>query len=117
MGLLNYLDQRGFDVVKFNKLHRATDGDGENKPTEGFDVLIERAAMLIVASSTYDSDDELASLLYKQANDCMIEAAHSPFFGGNKASIMYEGIDVVRDLVFERVRDELITRGYPLPRR
>lgn len=98
-------------------MHLVKDGRGDEKPTDGFDVLIERAAMLVVASSTYDSDDEFAPLLYKRANDCMIEAAHSPFFGGTKTSITYEGVEVVRELVFERVRDELIKRGYPMPMR
>ena len=102
-------------MARLNKLHLIRDAGGDNKPTEGFDVLIERAAMLIVASSTYDADDELAPLLYERANDCMIEAALSPFFGGTRTSITYDGVEVVRELVFERVRDELIKRGYPMP--
>ena len=103
-------------MARLSKLHLMEDLRGDKKPTEGFDVLIERAAILIVVSATHDSDDELASLLYKRANDWMIEAAHSPFFGGTKTSTTYEGIDVVRELVFERVSDELIKRGYPMPK-
>jgi len=79
--------------------------------------LIERAAILLVTSSTGDADDELAQKLYERANDCMIQAAHSPFFGGTKTSVSYEGLDVVRELVFERIYDELIKRGYPMPKR
>ena len=104
-------------MARLNKLRLEKDGCGDEKPAEGFDFLIERAAMLLVASSTYDSDDELAPLLYKRANDCMIEAAHSPFFGGTKTSITHEGLEVVRELVFARVCDELIKRGYPMPKR
>jgi hypothetical protein len=47
----------------------------------------------------------------------MIQAAHSPFFGGTKTYVSREGIEVVRELVFERWRDELIARGYPMPKR
>jgi hypothetical protein len=50
--------------------------------------------------------------LYQQAVDCMVKAAHSPFFGGTETNVSYEGLAVVREVVFERVSDELIRRGY-----
>lgn len=90
---------------------------GKKTPAPGFDMLIEHAAALVVASSTTGMDEKLARRLFRQANDYMIEAAHSPFFGGTKARISYEGLDIVRELVFERVHDELIRRGYPIPNR
>ena len=90
------------------------DNDGNSTLTQGFDILIERAAMLLVAGSTSDTDEDLALQLYRQANDCIIEAAHSPFFGGVKSSVSYDGLDIVRELVFERVRYELSRRGYPI---
>jgi hypothetical protein len=92
------------------------DQPGE-KPADDFHSLIERAAILLVTSSTTDADDKLAQKLYERANDCMIRAAHSPFFGGTKTHVSYEGLEIVRELVFERVRDELIARGYLLPKR
>lgn len=101
-------------MAKLNRLYLVKGGRGDKKPMEGFDVLIKRAAMLVVARSTNDLDAKIATLLHKRANDCMIEAAHSPFFGGTKTSITYEGFDVVRELVFERVRDELIECEYPI---
>ena len=93
-----------------------TDG-GNKKPADDFLSLIERAAILLVTSSTGDADDELMQELYERANDCMIQAAHSPFFGGTKTSLSYVGLNVVRELVFELIYDELIKRGYPMPRR
>jgi hypothetical protein len=42
----------------------------------------------------------------------MIEAARSPFFGGTETTVSYEGLAVVREEVFECVRDELVRRGY-----
>jgi hypothetical protein len=44
----------------------------------------------------------------------MVEAAHSPFFGGTKTSLSYEGLAAVREEVFERVRDKLVRLGYPI---
>jgi hypothetical protein len=93
-----------------------TDG-GNKRPPEDFLSLIERAAILLVTSSTGDADDELMQELSERANDCMIQAAHSPFFGGTKTSLSYVGLDVVREMVFELVYDELIKRGYPMPKR
>ena len=90
---------------------------GDVPQREGFDVLIERAVDLLVASSTYAENEGLAQKLQRRANDCMIKAAHSPFFGGTISSISYEGIEAVRELVFDRVRDELIRCGYPIPDR
>lgn len=91
---------------------------GNKKPADDFVSLIERATIFMVTSSTCAADDEeLAQKLYKRANDCMIRAAHSPFFGGTKTYVSREGIEVVRELVFESWRDELIARGYPMPKR
>ena len=104
-------------MARLNRPHLLTVA-GNKKPTEDFLSLIERAAILLVTSSTSDADDdELAQELYERANDCMIQAAHSPFFGGTKTSLSYVGLDVVRDLVFELIYDELIMRGYPMPKR
>lgn len=63
-------------------------------------------------SSLDEVDQERAKKLYRQAIDCMIKAAHSPFFGGSETTVSYEGLAVVREEVFERVKDELIRRGY-----
>jgi hypothetical protein len=79
---------------------------------EGFDALIERAASFLVVSSTDDTDEMRAQELFRRAGKSMIEAARSPFFGGNKTTVSYAGLDVVREFVFERVHDELISRGY-----
>ena len=84
-------------------------------PIEGFDVLIERAVALLVASSTSHTNEEGAQRLQERARYCMIEAAHSPFFGGTKTAVSYEGLDAVRELVFDRVREELAVLGYPMP--
>jgi hypothetical protein len=102
--------RKSVTVARLNRQRLAKDG--------GFVSLIERATISMVMSSTCDAnDEELAQKLYKRANDCMIQAAHSPFFGGTKTYVSREGIEVVRELVFERWRDELIARGYPMPKR
>ena len=80
--------------------------------TENFNSLIERAACLLAVSSISEFDEVVAKKLYQQAIDCMIEAARSPFFGGAETTVSYEGLTVVREEVFERVRDELVKRGY-----
>jgi hypothetical protein len=103
-------------VARLRRPHLLTDG-GNKKPADDFLSLIERAAILLVTSSTGDADDELMQELYERANDCMIQAAHSPFFGGTKTSLSYVGLNVVRELVFELIYDELIKRGYPMPKR
>ena len=90
---------------------------GTEQPTEGFDVLINRAAALLIASAMSHADDERAQRLQERAHNCMIEAARSPFFGGTKATVTYGGLDAVRELVFELVRDEFTIRGYPFPDR
>lgn len=86
-----------------------------DKPTEGFEVLIDRAAALLVASSMSNGDEKRAQRLHEQARNCMIQAAHSPFFGGTKTAVSYEGLDAIRELVFERMREEFSIRGYPMP--
>lgn len=83
-------------------------------PAESFDVLIERAALLFAVGVTDEPNEEKALELYKQAIDRIIEAASSPFFGGTKTTVSQEGLDVVRELVFERVGDELKKRGYKI---
>ena len=103
-------------MARINRPHLLTVG-GNKRPTEDFLSLIERAAILLVTSSTGAADDELAQELYERANECMIQAAHSPFFGGTDTSLSYAGLDVVRELVFELIYDELIKRGYPMPER
>ena len=70
-------------MARLNRPHLLTVA-GNKKPTEDFLSLIERAAILLVTSSTGDVDDELAQELYERANDCMIQAAHSPFLAGQK---------------------------------
>ncbi len=109
--------RKSVTVARLNRQRLAKDG-GNEKPADDFVSLIERATMSMVMSSTCDAnDEELAQNLYKRANDCMIQAAHSPIFGGTKTYVSREGIEVVRELVFERWRDELIARGYPMPKR
>lgn len=104
-------------VAKLNKQRLAKDSDNR-KPADDFISLIERATMFMLKSSMCGADDEeLAQKLFKRANDCMIRAAHSPFFGGTETYVSREGIEVVRELVFEHWRDELIVRGYPMPKR
>lgn len=109
--------RKSVTVARLNRQRLAKDG-GNEKPADDFVSLIERATISMVMSSTCDAnDEELAQNLYKRANDCMIQAKHSPFFGGTKTYVSREGIEVVRELVFERWRDELIARGYPMPKR
>jgi hypothetical protein len=79
---------------------------------ENFDSLIEHAACFLAVSSLGETDEVVAKKLYQKAIDCMIKAAHSPFFGGTETTVSYEGLAVVREEVFERVRDELVRRGY-----
>ena len=79
---------------------------------ETFDALIERAARLLVVSSTGEVDKASAEKLHQQAINYMIKAARSPFFGGTETTVSYEGLAVVREEVFARVSDELIRRGY-----
>jgi|SRR5450756_480414 hypothetical protein len=79
---------------------------------ETFDALIERAARLLVVSSTGEVDKASVEKLHQQAINYMIKAARSPFFGGTETTVSYEGLAVVREEVFARVSDELIRRGY-----
>ena len=101
---------------RFRLLHNERPA-GTAPPAEGFDVLIKRAAALLIASAMSYTDDERAQCLQERAYNCMIEAARSPFFGGTKSTMSYAGLDAVRELVFELVHDELTTCGYPLPNR
>ena len=79
---------------------------GRTLPTAGFDVLIARAALLFVVGASDETDDRKAIELYQQAMDRMVEAGCSPFFGRTKMKASDEGLEVVRELVFERVGDE-----------
>jgi hypothetical protein len=79
---------------------------------ETFDALIERAACLLVVSSSGEVDEASAEKFYQLAIDYMIKAARSPFFGGTETTVSYEGLAVVREVVFARVSDDLIRRGY-----
>ena len=98
--------------MRFNSQNPTRQTATATTPTENFDSLIERAACLLAVSSSAEIDEVGAKKLYQQAIDCMIEAAHSPFFGGTETTVSYEGLAVVRGEVFERVRDELVRRGY-----
>jgi hypothetical protein len=51
-------------------------------------------------------------MLYERAIASMTRAARSPFFGGSEKTICYEGLDLVREQVFERASDELARRGH-----
>lgn len=82
--------------------------------SETFDALIERASWFLVVSSSGETDKANAEKLNQLAIDCMIKAARSPFFGGTETTVSYDGLAVVREEVFERVRDELVRRGYPI---
>jgi hypothetical protein len=82
-----------------------------NKRADTFDYLIEKAAYLLVASSE-EPDNIHAEILHERAIASMIQAARSPFFGGSEKAVCYEGLDLVREQVFERVSYELTRRGY-----
>ena len=99
--------------MRFNRPKRPGRTIAAETATESFDALIERAACFLMASSV-DTNNVRAQQLMQHANDCMVEAAHSPFFGGTKISLSYEGLATVREEVFERVRDKLVRLGYPI---
>jgi hypothetical protein len=101
-----------FAKVRSNGKYTTRPKNTAATPTDGFDFLIKRAAVCIAISSLDEVDVEYAKELYQQAIDSMIKAAHSPFFGGTETTVSYEGLAVVREVVFECVEDELITRGF-----
>ena len=103
-----------FGIMRFNRQSPARSTATATTLADDFDSLIEHAAYCLTLSSMCEVDEQKATELYQQAIDCMIEAAHAPFFGGTKTTVSYEGLDIVRDLVFERVRCKLIMRGYPI---
>ena len=75
---------------------------------------MERAAVLIAVSSSSECSDEQAQELYQRAIDLMVDAAHSPFLGGTETAVSDDGLAVVREMVFDRVSDELKKRGYQI---
>ena len=81
------------------------------KVPEGFDFLIRKAAWFLVLSAS-ETQEEIAEQFHQKARDCMIKAAQSPFFGGNENQICYEGLEVIREEVFELVSHELIRLGH-----
>jgi hypothetical protein len=97
-----------------NRQSRARQVTALGTPPENFDSLIERAASFLAVASSSEIDEVRAQELYQQAMDCMIRAARSPFFGGTKTTVSYEGLTVVREEVFERVSDKLLRWGYQI---
>ena len=81
------------------------------KSSEGFDLLIRKAAWFFVLSAT-ETQEEAAEQFHQKARDCMIKAAQSPFFGGSEKQVCYEGLEAIREEVFELVSDELIRLGH-----
>jgi hypothetical protein len=80
-------------------------------PTESFDFLMRQAAWFLVLSAT-ESEEQRAVQFHQKARECMIKVARSPFFGGSANGICYEGLDLVRDEVFELVSVELTKLGH-----
>jgi hypothetical protein len=98
--------------MRFNNQNSTRQVRTATKPTESFEFLIERAACCLVLSLIGEIDEAGSKKIHQQAINCMIKAAHSPFFGGTETTVSYEGLTVVREEVFERVEVELVRRGY-----